>query len=183
MLDSPKSPGPGEPLPTDVKYVYGTLIQASLPQVWETLTEVGSVLPFFFMTRLEGLLLPGGQIRFVMSEQEHALFEGEVLEVIPPRRLSFTFSIQGYSDPPSRVTIELTAQSPEETYVEVLHDRFGGTTRTFRSMSHAWPLVFGNLRSLMETGGPAPTAHGAAILANFFVPFAARQRRRPAQAG
>ena len=81
-----------------------------------------------------------------------------MLEAEPPTRLVITFADPGDEPPggPSVVTFlvephETSSASPSPT-------RISPTRRCISGISHGWPAVLANLKSLLETGDVLPQA-------------------------
>src|SRR5258708_40163600 len=90
-------------------------------------------------------------------------WRGEILQSDPPRLLSYTFDPQnflqskGISEPPSRVTFEISGLGPETTSkrgvvrLQVTHDSFEPDSEVSRAISQGWPSILSSLKSLLES--------------------------------
>jgi hypothetical protein len=54
---------------------------------------------------------------------------------------------------PSRVSIELTGQSPV-VRLTVTHSGFPPDSKVYKACQLGWPMILSNLKSLLETGKP-----------------------------
>ncbi len=158
-------------LAVDAKYVFSADIEAPLHVVWDAMTQLGTTLPYYFGCRLEGEIAAGRDLKIVMPDTERTLIEAEILEVVPPRRIIQTFRFCHFDDAPSRVVLDFIPLGVD-CRIQVTQDRYHGTTKTFRAMSHGWPYIFGNLKSLLESGRMTPRTRCSHVLLSFFLPFA-----------
>ncbi len=87
---------------------------------------------------------------------------GEVLEVLPPRRLVITWADPGDRDRKSghsRVTFEIEPVA-EMVRLTVTHAELDEGSEMQRGISQGWPRVLSSLKSLLETGRALPTWAG-----------------------
>jgi uncharacterized protein YndB with AHSA1/START domain/DNA-binding transcriptional ArsR family regulator len=146
------------PTTTIPDYVYTTYIRATAEQVWHALTDA----------ELTGRYWGHAQISdwTVGSTVEHLRVDGSgiadavgtVLDVQPPRRLSFAFDDPARVDDPtfepSVVTFEI------EPYRDIVrltltHGRLP-SMETRDAIGQGWPAVLANLKTLLETGDVLP---------------------------
>jgi len=87
------------------------------------------------------------------SVSEGVYVSGTVLESEPPRRLRLTFGDPGMTDP-TIVTFDI---EPFHDIVRltVTHENLPDE-EALRAISHGWPAVCANLKSLLETGHVLP---------------------------
>lgn len=142
------------PQPT---YVYVTYIRASPEQVWRALTDA-DLTARYWGHRNESNWQPGSTWEHVRTDGSGISdVTGTVLEAVQPERLVLTFpgSAEQREDP-SQVTFTI---EPHEDIVRltVLHDGLP-TESDYRAISHGWPAVIANLKSLLETGEVLPQA-------------------------
>lgn len=137
-------------------YVYVTYINATVDQVWDALTNA-DVTAQYWRHRNVSDWQPG-------STWEHRSLEeppgvdtiGRVVQADPPKLLRVTFeSPQEFPlEHPSVVTFEIEPGA-EITRLQVTHENLADTT-ALEQISHGWPAVLANLKSLLETGAPLP---------------------------
>jgi uncharacterized protein YndB with AHSA1/START domain len=136
------------------KFTCTSCIAASPEKVWEALTSAAFTQKYWAKRHIVSTWKPGASVQ-LLNPDGTVDWEGEVIKAAPPRVLSFTFSAPrvelGATEPPSSVTIEL---DPEDGGVRLIltHEGFGPESRTCDLVSRGWPAVFGNLKSLLETG-------------------------------
>lgn len=137
------------------KTVYVTYIAATPEKVWQALTDATFSRQYFFGFAVEIEPKQGGAFRIYYPDGRiHGL--GEVVEWSPPRRLTYTWLIQGM-EPFDRLPECLVAYDVECA---------GEAVRLTMTESHSWdvpqailaggqsgwPAVLSNLKSLLETG-------------------------------
>lgn len=137
------------------KHVYELFIDATPEAVWTILTDDAKtpLWQHFNMTsRTEWRV--GGKIEFLIGDR--AMIVGELLELMPPKRLSHSFAARWSEDvagdPPSRVTWELEPVGNGATKLSLVHDNFGGDTTTSRMVAVGWIEAISRLKTLVETG-------------------------------
>lgn len=142
-----------------LRYEYEIYIGASPDKVWQGLTDGDFTQQYVYGTRMEGNFKKGSPYAFV-GDGNFKVVEGEILEVLPQKRLAFTWSAhwdEGVSkDPVSRVTYELSPAGTHVTKLVIVHDQFAGETATYKGSTAAWPLMLSSLKSLLESGKPLP---------------------------
>ncbi|NUR05986.1 MAG: metalloregulator ArsR/SmtB family transcription factor [Nocardioidaceae bacterium] len=140
-------------------YVYTTYIRATAEEVWHALTDPDVTARFWGHSQVSDWRV-GSRVEHVRVDGSGiADAAGTVLEVDPPRRLSFGFGDPGDAADPtaeqSVVTFEI------EPYRDIV--RLTLTQSRFRSSAdretagEGWPTVFANLKTLLETGDVLPT--------------------------
>lgn len=137
-------------------YVYVTYIESTPEAVWEALTDA-DVTASYWGHRNESDWEVG-------SRWDHVRIDGSgisdctgfVLESDPPRRLVTSWMPPGDERPEtaSRVTFEIEPDG-EIVRLTVTH-RDLPTDQDRRDVSHGWPAVLANLKTLLETGHPLP---------------------------
>jgi uncharacterized protein YndB with AHSA1/START domain len=84
---------------------------------------------------------------------------GRVLEAEPPRRLVITFGAPDGDEPPGgpSVVTFLVEEHGGIVRLTVTHENLADET-ALGEISHGWPAVLANLKSLLETGEVLPEA-------------------------
>jgi uncharacterized protein YndB with AHSA1/START domain/DNA-binding transcriptional ArsR family regulator len=143
-------------------YVYVTYIRASAEQVWHALTDADLTARYWGHANVSDW--------HTGSTWEHRRTDGSgkvdvagrVLESTPPTRLVITFQ-EPAADPEGEPAGEPSTVSflvePHEGIVRltVTHERLADRA-SHDSVSHGWPAVLANLKSLLETGQVLPAA-------------------------
>ena len=138
-------------------YVYVTYIRASAEQVWQALTDA-DLTAEYWGHRNESDWQPGSTWRHVRTDGSGvADITGEVLETVPPERLTVTFpGSEDQQDVPSRVTFTIERHQ-DIVRLTVRHVDLP-TEADREAVSAGWPAVLANLKSLLETGEVLPQA-------------------------
>jgi uncharacterized protein YndB with AHSA1/START domain len=135
--------------------VYTIYIASTPQQVWQALTSAEFSRKYFFGNGVEIDLRVGGS--YVVRTPDGALhISGEVIECVPPRKLTVTFNVNWPALieklGPTLVTYEIEpAGNAVRLTMTEAHDRpisddilSGGRT--------GWPAILSSLKSLLETG-------------------------------
>ncbi|MGR7028010.1 ArsR/SmtB family transcription factor [Geodermatophilus sp. URMC 62] len=144
------------PVPT---YVYVTYVRADAEQVWQALTDADLTARYWGHANVSDWQ-PGSRWEHRRTDGSGAADAGgRVLESDPPRRLVMTFGAADGDRPPggdSVVTFLLEEQGGI-VRLTVTHENLADAT-ALREISHGWPAVLANLKSLLETGEVLPQA-------------------------
>ncbi len=145
-----------EPVPS---YVYVTYIKASADQVWQALTDAELTAQYWAHANVsdweEG------------SAWEHQRVDGSglidvtgrVITVEPPTRLVITFEDAPGAESPREPSVVTFLVEPHKDIVRltVTHENLPNR-EMLNGISHGWPAVLANLKSLLETGEVLPQA-------------------------
>lgn len=157
-------------------FVYTTIIRTTPERLWQALTEPAFTRRYWEGIEYESDWQPGSTLTLRrMPDLEIADPQQVVLESDPYRRLSYTwhtfnedwarafqiddeFFARVSAEPRSKVTFELEDLGGS-VKLTVVHDGFGAVSATREAISHGWPRVLSNLKTLLETGEvlPEPT--------------------------
>lgn len=136
------------------KQIYRVVIDASIEDVWKTLTQEGEVLPFFFGSVLHTTrLAPGAPIRMRTKDGKYTAVVGEVLEIDPPRRYAHTMKFTTMDDPVCKVTYELE-QLPHGVQFTLITEDVPPGTKTEKYMSMGGDFIVQTIKSCLERGKP-----------------------------
>ena len=131
-------------------------IKTSITALWNALTDPDVTQQYWFDTRIESDWNIGSKVLYRRNGEltdEHV-----VLAADKPHRLSHTFQpLFGdfKAEPPSRVSFTLE-ENGGVVRLTVVHDKFPPESKVFRACSDGWPMIFNNLKTLLETGLPLP---------------------------
>ncbi|MFI5888599.1 ArsR/SmtB family transcription factor [Actinoplanes sp. NPDC051513] len=136
-------------------YVYVTYIQSTPERVWEALTDANLTASYWGHSNVSDWQ-PGSPWKHVRTDDSGiADVVGEVLEAMPPKRLVITFEDPaGSAGAPSTVTFDIEPYH-EIVRLTVTHENLADD-EAVQAISHGWPAVFANLKSLLETGHVLP---------------------------
>lgn len=139
-------------------YVYVTYIRASAEQVWQALTDADLTAQFWGHANVSDWQPGSSWEHRRVDGSGQADVVGRVLETDPPTRLMITFEEpeQQSTTAPSVVTFYV---EPEQDIVRltVTHENLADQAAR-DAISHGWPAVIANLKSLLETGDVLPQA-------------------------
>jgi uncharacterized protein YndB with AHSA1/START domain/DNA-binding transcriptional ArsR family regulator len=130
-------------------YVLETYIRTTPKALWDALTNPAKTELYYYGSRVDSTLKPGSPFRYSSGDGK-TMLDGEVLEVVPEKRLATTFIpiwVPGavatkvvYELEPMGDVVKLTL-----THYEI--DRAGGAIE-------GWQLIFAGLKTYLETGTP-----------------------------
>ncbi len=139
---------------SDQKHVSVIYIKADPETVWTALTSPEFTRRYLHTTDVESDFEPGSGITFYNQDRSIAI-AGEILEVQPCRKLSFTWHVhynpEAVKEIPSRVTY-LLEQVEEATKLTLIHDNFPPNTVVYPVINEGWIPILSNLKTLLETG-------------------------------
>jgi uncharacterized protein YndB with AHSA1/START domain/DNA-binding transcriptional ArsR family regulator len=145
-----------ESVPT---YVYVTYIRAGAQQVWHALTDADLTARYWGHANVSDWR-SGSRWEHRRADGSGTVdVAGRVLEADPPRRLVITFGAPDSDEPPggdSVVTFVLEEQGGI-VRLTVTHENLADA-KALGEISHGWPAVLANLKSLLETGEVLPAA-------------------------
>jgi uncharacterized protein YndB with AHSA1/START domain len=138
-------------------HVYEVYIRTTPERLWAAITSPEYTRRYFYGGWYESTWQPGAPYRTLLDDGTTP-FEGTLLEVDPPRRLTYTFHYLGdeetRTEHPSRVSWEI-APLGDACKLTVVHDEFAeGETFTFTKVGGGWPFILSSLKSVLETGEP-----------------------------
>jgi uncharacterized protein YndB with AHSA1/START domain len=132
--------------------VFEIYIKTTPERLWDAITDPEQRQKYTFGARVTSDWTPGS--RYAGAGPGGLIFEGENLEVEPPRRLVQSFdALWGEdvrSEGTSRVTWEIEPVG-DSCRLLVIHDRLreGANDQLYGG----WPMILSGLKTLLETGG------------------------------
>lgn len=139
---------------SNLKHIFVTYIKTDVEKVWKALTSGELTKKYYHGSEMRSALTPGSSIDFIVLDddgKEVSAVNGEILEVIPNKKLSHTFRFHDNGDRPSRVTF-LIEEVEGMVKLTVTHDDFDGETETYNSVVEGWPYILSGLKTYLETG-------------------------------
>jgi uncharacterized protein YndB with AHSA1/START domain len=144
---------------TQPQFAYVTYVAASPERLWGALTDPVSLREPYGL-RIEGEWRRGGALRF-LREDGSLESEGTLVELDPPRRLSFTWR---------SAVVGGRARAVPRAVAGCLLERMGPVVRLTVTETHeepvdeefleggrrGWPLILSRLKTLLETGRAMP---------------------------
>src|SRR3954462_9219239 len=134
-------------------FVYVVYIATTPEKLWQALTDADMSERYWVGNRAVSDWKAGSPWTLELKREKVNVI-GRVLEVDPPRRLSYTFHSQHDGlerEGPSRVTFEIEPQR-NQVRLTVTHDDFPDDSEVFTHISRGWPLVLSSLKSFLESG-------------------------------
>jgi uncharacterized protein YndB with AHSA1/START domain len=131
---------------------YSIYIAATPERVWEALTSSEDLQQYWYGRRFQTDWEVGSLLQ-VLRPDGSVDWDGLVLEVDRPRRLSYTFQIQGFQTQSSRLVFELV---PEGSVLRLNLAHYDVESRCVEDIREAWPAFCSTLKSLVETGAALP---------------------------
>ncbi len=128
-------------------------IKASIEEVWQGITSAEFTRRYFHNTDIESTWSEGDPVTFYNQDKTVAV-TGEVIESVPPNKLSYTWHVHYNPDAerelPSRVTF-LLDEVQDATRLTLTHDQFPENSVVLPAISNGWPAILSNLKTLLET--------------------------------
>ncbi len=144
--------------PPTTTQVSQVTIKAPIQQVWDTLTQEGKVLPFFFGTVMHTTSLgPGAPIRMRTPNGKYTGVVGDILEFEPPHKYSMTFKFTNFDDGVCKVTHELREIDGGTEYT-LTSEAIPVGTKTEKNMKQGGEIITKTLKACVETGKPTVMA-------------------------
>jgi uncharacterized protein YndB with AHSA1/START domain len=137
-------------------FVYVTYIEATAEAVWKALTDADLTAEYWGHSNISDWRVGSTWEHRRVDGSGIADVVGNVLESLPPRRLTVTFDGPGEEPPqgPSKVTFELEPYH-QIVRLTVTHENLADGA-ALNAVSVGWPAVAANLKSLLETGHVLP---------------------------
>jgi uncharacterized protein YndB with AHSA1/START domain len=134
-------------------YTYVTYINTTPEKLWNALTDPEMTRQYWFNHRNASDWQEGSTWEHQMYDDASVVHAcGTVLESKPPHRLVLSWSApgnKGVAAKTSRVTFEIEP-TPESVKLSVIHAELDAEMHGM--VSHGWPMVVSNLKTLLETG-------------------------------
>jgi uncharacterized protein YndB with AHSA1/START domain len=136
------------------RFVYVTYIRTQPAKLWEALLDPEFTRQYWSETWQDCEWKVGATWRLMIPDGRVA-DAGEVLEIVPERKLVLTWRNEfrpelrdeGYS----RLTYELEQQG-DSVKLTVVHEIDKGESKLIGAVSNGWPGILSGLKSLLETG-------------------------------
>ncbi|MEE4348612.1 MAG: metalloregulator ArsR/SmtB family transcription factor [Pacificimonas sp.] len=139
------------------KLVYELIMRATPADLWDAMTNPERTPHYYFGSAIETDLEVGAKITY-RTEDGGQLTEGEILELVPERKLSMSQTAmweEGLeNDPPTRETWTIEPMDGGLVKLTVVHDGFNQKTATYESAAGGWPMILSGLKTYIETGKP-----------------------------
>lgn len=131
-------------------FIFETYIRTSPAELWDALTNPDKTEKYYYASRVEAELKPGGRFAYRGPDGEINI-DGEVLEVVPNKRLLTTFKgLWAPEGQPTRMLFEIV-QMGEVCKLIMTHFDYA---KSMAGVEDGWPLIAAGLKTLLETGRP-----------------------------
>ena len=135
------------------EFVYVSYIETTPEKLWEALTSSEFSRQYWFGTELRSDWKIGSRFALVMNGTTTDV--GEILEVDPPRRLSYTFrhvlDDDMRNERPSKVVFAIEPYG-KLVKLTLTHEGFAEGSTLLDGISKGWPAILSSLKSLLESG-------------------------------
>jgi uncharacterized protein YndB with AHSA1/START domain len=141
--------------------VFEIYIKTTPERLWEAITDSEMRRRYFFGVGVSSDWSPGSRYECVHLLAPNAVFEGENLEVDPPRRLVQSFRALFHEDVRREGTTRLTWEIEpvgDSCRLTLTHDQLREDANI--GIYGGWPQVLSGLKTLLETGASL-TTHGS----------------------
>ena len=128
-------------------FVYVSYIGTTPLKLWDALTR-GALMGTYWHARIESTWKVGAPVR-TFTRKGKLDWDGKVVEFDRPRRLSYTFQIQGFQKRSSRIVFDLERAGSE---VKLTLSHYGIEPCCRKGIAGGWPIFFSSLKTMLETG-------------------------------
>jgi uncharacterized protein YndB with AHSA1/START domain/DNA-binding transcriptional ArsR family regulator len=135
-------------------FVYQIVISATPDKIWKALREAEFTQQYWFGRKLVSSWEIGSEVNLITPEGNSEM-TGKVVEVIPNKRLSYTWNTQERGAETTTVVFELEEFGPM-TKLKILHDVNMEDPSGQRAVG-GWTMIISGLKTLMETGKALPS--------------------------
>jgi len=138
------------PMATKPDFVLETFIRTTPKELWDALINPEKTPLYYYGSRIDTTLQKGSPFRYQGADGTW-MVNGEVLEVVPEKRLETTF-IAGWipGAPPTKVVYEIEPMG-EVVKLTLTHYEI---EKSMAGAESGWQLIFAGLKTYLETGTP-----------------------------
>jgi uncharacterized protein YndB with AHSA1/START domain/DNA-binding transcriptional ArsR family regulator len=133
--------------------VFEIYVKTTPERLWQAITDSQMRQTYWFGVGITSEWTPGSRYEAVHPRSPAAIYDGENLEVDPPRRLVQSFTARWSDDVTaagtSRVTWEIEPVG-DSCRLRVTHDQLPADAPA--ALYGGWPMVLSGLKTLLETG-------------------------------
>lgn len=134
-------------------YIQEIFIRTTPEALWKAMTQPDLTEQYYFGSRIESALEPGGA--YVMPDPAGGkpYHDGEIVEVDPPRKLVTTFRWHG-EPPETKVTWLIKEAEPGLCKLTLLHEGLDPDAELTAAIKTGWSRILSGLKTVLETGSP-----------------------------
>lgn len=127
--------------------VLQTYIRTTPKELWDALVNPEKTPLYYYGGRIETTLKKGSPFRYTDSKGG-LMLDGEIIDIVPERRLETTFLPAWGNPQPTRVLYEIEPMG-EVTKLTVTHYEY---EKASSGVDDGWPLILAGLKTYLETG-------------------------------
>ncbi|NND02504.1 MAG: helix-turn-helix domain-containing protein [Acidimicrobiia bacterium] len=143
-------------------HIYKAYINGSQAEVWDAITNPDKTVQYFYGTRIDAELEPGGKMNYLYGHNGEVASTGNIISIDPPNKLEFTFQAmwdeQMVAEGPAREVWALVEVNGMVELTIELYDAPAGS-KTYDDFTNGFPYIVSGLKSLVETGTPLPAPY------------------------
>jgi uncharacterized protein YndB with AHSA1/START domain/DNA-binding transcriptional ArsR family regulator len=137
-------------MPIKPDLVLETYIRTTPKALWEALTDPEKTRFYYYGGRLDSTLQKGSPFRYTGPDGK-VMLDGEIIDVVPEKRLETTFIAAWSKDaPPTRVVYEI---EPMGEVVKLTLTHYD-VEKSQAGAESGWQLILSGLKTYLETGKP-----------------------------
>lgn len=142
------------PMADKPDFVFATYIRTTPADLWDALTNPDMTEKYYYGSRVKAELRVGGKFAYTGPDGETNL-DGEVLEVIPLKKLVTTFkALWAPEGQTTRIMFEIEQKGDACKLTMTHYD----AAKSMAGVEEGWPLIVAGLKTLLETGTPLVVA-------------------------
>jgi uncharacterized protein YndB with AHSA1/START domain len=129
-------------------FVLETYIRTTPKDLWDAIVNPDKTELYYYGSRLESPLKKGSPFRYKGGDGK-VMLDGEIIDLVPEKRLETTFVPSWGEAATTRVVYEIEPMG-EVVKLTLTHyevDKAGGA-------AEGWQLIFASLKTYLETGKP-----------------------------
>jgi uncharacterized protein YndB with AHSA1/START domain/DNA-binding transcriptional ArsR family regulator len=131
-------------------FVFATYIRTTPRQLWDALINPDMTQQYYYASRVHADLRVGGKFTYTGPDGKTNL-DGEVLEVVPEKKLVTTFkALWAPEGQITRLMFEIE-QLGETCKLTMTHFDY---EKSMAGVETGWPMIVAGLKTLLETGQP-----------------------------
>lgn len=142
---------------TKARHVFQIFIKAAPERIWRAITHPEDTRHYYYGTLLQAVAIEAGEHYAYVYPDGTLAAEGQIIEAVPPRRLTMTFAPRWNEavarEGPSRMTWEIEPIG-EVCKVTVIEDDLLPGSATEEALTQGTMMILSGLKTLIETGRP-----------------------------
>jgi len=132
-------------------FVFSTYIRTTPAKLWDAIVNPEMTRQYYYGGRVQADLRVGGRFYYLDPKGEMNL-DGEILEIVPERKLVTTFKA-AWSPPEAKTTTLMYEIEPMGETCKLTLTHFDAAA-AMAGVEEGWPMIAAGLKTLLETGRP-----------------------------